>query len=172
MRPAQLQPEHFVSYPPLARQVAVRGVQVLRQLPLSFVPLLLREVIAYDWKFPAERNEVEAQFTFLSSLSQEQLRNVMGAFERLKLSPALEDVDWVASPGEFSERLSAHLWTTDQVASFRNAAVEFLSAVRAAVPPPRPAVPHLGIVVLGQGVTENGYPLFRKLGRAARTLPG
>ena len=46
-----------------------RGLEVLRQLPLSFVPLLLGEVIAYDSKFPAERQEVDAQFTFMSALS-------------------------------------------------------------------------------------------------------
>lgn len=150
-------------YPPLARRVATRGLEVLRQLPLSFVPLLLREVIAYDWKFPAERQEVDAQFTYMSSLSPEQLEQVMAAFERLILSPALEEVDWVRSPDEFSERLAAHLWTTGQIATFRTAAVEFLDAVRAAIPPPGPVIPRLGIVVLGQGVTKNRYPLFRKL---------
>jgi hypothetical protein len=163
MRPAQLEPDHFVTYPPLARRVAIRGLDVLRRLPLSFVPLLLREVIAYDWKFPAERQEVDAQFAYLGSLSPEQLEQVMAGFERLTLSPALEEVDWVRSPSEFSERLSAHLWTTHQVATFRTAAVEFLKAVRAAIPPPGPAIPRLGIVVLGQGVTEHGFPLFRKL---------
>jgi hypothetical protein len=163
MRPAELQPEHFATYPPLGRQVATRGVAVLRQLPLSFLPLLLREVIAYDWKFPAERHEVDAQFTFLASLSREQLGKAMAAFGRLKLSPALEDVDWVSAPGEFSERLSAHLWTTGQVAPFRSAAVEFLDAVRTAIPPPGPLIPRLGIVILGRGTTKSGYPLFRKL---------
>ena len=163
MRPAQLTPEHFATYPPLARRVATGGLEVLRRLPLSFVPLLLREVIAYDWKFPAEREEVDAQFTYMSSLSAEQLRQVMTPFARLTLAPAVEDMDWVRSPGEFSERLSAHLWTTNQVAPFRTAAIEFLNAVRAAIPPPGPAIPRLGIVVLGQGATENGYRLFRKL---------
>jgi hypothetical protein len=163
MTPAQLTAEHFASYPPLARQVATGGLEILRRLPLSFVPLLLREVIAYDWKFPAEREEVDAQFTYMSSLPQTQLREVMTGFERLTLSPELEHVDWVRSPGEFSERLSAHLWTTGQVAAFRSAAVDFLGTVRAAIPPPRPAVPRLSIVVIGQGVAETRYRLFRKL---------
>ena len=65
-------------------------------------------------------------------------KQVMARFERLSLSPALEQVDWVRAPGEFSEQLSAHLWTTAQVADFRVAAVEFLNSVRAAIPPPLP----------------------------------
>jgi hypothetical protein len=163
MQPAQLTPEHFVTYPPLARRVAVRGLEVLRQLPLAFVPLLLSEVIAYDSKFPAERQEVDAQFAFMSRLTPQQLTQVMARFERLRLSPALEEVDWVRSPAEFSERLSAHLWTTSQVGDFRTAAVEFLNAVRAAIPPPNPVIPRLSIVVIGQGVTENSHRLFGKL---------
>ena len=74
MQPSQLTAEHFVAYPPLARQVAIRGLDVLRRLPLSFVPLLLGEVIAYDSKFPAERQEVDAQFAFMSGLSPSRLK--------------------------------------------------------------------------------------------------
>jgi hypothetical protein len=163
MQPAQLTPEHFLTYPPLAREVAVRNLDILRQLPLGFVPLLLGEVIAYDSKFPAERQEVDAQFAFMNGLPVQRRSDVMAQFARLRLSPALEEVDWVRNPGEFSERLSAHLWTTGQVADFRTAAVEFLERVRAAVPPPPPIIPRLSVVILGQGVTSNSYPLFRKL---------
>ena len=163
MQPSQLTAEHFVAYPPLARQVAIRGLDVLRRLPLSFVPLLLGEVIAYDSKFPAERQEVDAQFAFMSGLSPSRQKEVMARFERLTLARELEEVDWVGRPGEFSERLSAHLWTTSQIADFRAAAVEFLNAVRSAIPPPKPAAPRLTIVVIGRDAKENGYPLFRKL---------
>jgi hypothetical protein len=163
MQPAQLEPEHFATYPPLAREVAIGALDVLRALPLSFVPLLLGEVIAYDSKFPAERQEVDAQFTYVRSLSPQQRRQVMAGFERLTLAPALEEIDWVKTPGEFSERLSAHLWTSQQIATFRTAAVEFLNTVRAHIPPPAPVVPRLSVVILGQGVSKNAYPLFRKL---------
>lgn len=163
MQPAQLEPEHFATYPPLARQVAIRGLDTLRQLPLSFVPLLLSEVIAYDSKFPAERHEVDAQFAFMSSLSVQRRADVMARFRRLTLSASLAEVDWVRNPGDFSERLSAHLWTTGQIAEFRTAAVEFLNAVRAAIPPAGPAIPRVSVVVLGQGVMANTHPLFRKL---------
>ena len=163
MQPAQLEPEHFATYPPLARQVAIEGLDVLRALPLSFVPLLLGEVIAYDSKFPAERQEVDAQFVYVRSLSPQQRSQLMAGFERLVLAPELQEVDWVNAPGEFSERLSAHLWTSQQIATFRTAAVEFLGAVRAHIPPPAPVVPRVSVVILGQGVTKNAYPLFRKL---------
>jgi hypothetical protein len=163
MQPAQLQPEHFATYSPLAREVAVEGLDVLRALPLSFVPLLLGEVIAYDSKFPAERREVDAQFTHVRSLSPAGRRQIMAGFEKLILPPELEQIDWVKTPGEFSERLSAHLWTSQQIDIFRAAAIAFLDAVRAHIPPPAPIAPRLTVVMLGQGVERNDYPLFRRL---------
>jgi hypothetical protein len=163
MQPAQLNPEDFSSYPPLGQEVAVRGIGVLRRLPLSYVPLLLREVIAYDWRFPPERQEVDAQFSFLVGLSPERMQQVMRGFAALQLSPEMERIDWVNSPGDFSEHLSAELWATGQIAAFRSAAIEFLNTVHADFPPSRPDIPRLGIVVLGEGVGQNSYRLFRKL---------
>jgi hypothetical protein len=163
MQPAQLEAEHFATSPPRARPVAIEGLDVLRSLPLSFVPLLLGEVIAYDSKFPADRQEVDAQFVYVRALSPQQQSELMAGFERLVLAPELQEVDWVNTPGEFSERLSAHLWTSQQIATFRTAAVEFLNAVRAQIPPPAPVIPRLSLVILGQGVEKNAYPLFRKL---------
>lgn len=163
MLPPQLNAGHFASYPPLAAAVAVRHLELLRRLPLSFVPLLLQEVIEYDWKFPAERQEVDAQFVFLGGLSRERFAATLAAFGRLTLSPDLERLDWPRTPGAFSERLSAHLWATGQIAAFRAAATDLLDAVRAALPPPPPAIPRVGIAVVGQGVAERRTPLFRKL---------
>lgn len=163
MQPAALQPDHFIGYPPTARKVALDNLDLLRRLPLAFVPLLLGEVIVYDSRFPAEQREVDIQFRYLRSLSPDQFTETMAGFARLSLSTDLELVDWVRIPGEFSERLSAHLWTTGQIAPFRSAAVEFLNRVRAAIPPPEPAIPRLAIVAIGRGVGENRYRLFRKL---------
>jgi hypothetical protein len=163
MQPAQLKPEYFSSYPPLGREVAVRGIDLLRQLPLSFVPLLLKEVVAYDWNFPPERQEVDAQFSYLGGLSHQQLQGAMRHFASLQLSPEMERIDWVNSPLDFSEQLSAQLWTTGQISAFRSAAVELLNSVHAAVPPPIPEIPRRVLVVFGEGVSENSYRLFRKL---------
>ena len=69
MLPHDLKAEQFSGYPPEARKLAVSNIETLRQLPLSFLPNLLREVIEYDFKFPAERAEVSrelaaAEFSF------------------------------------------------------------------------------------------------------------
>ena len=163
MVPDQLQPEQFRSYPAQARQLAIIHIALLRRLPVSFVPLLLREVILYDWKFPPERKEIDRQFAYLSGLSTEQLRQTMAAFAQLRISPELEKLDWVSSPSRFSEQLSTYLWTSQQIDAFRSAAIKYVQEYTQGMPQESLAIPRLGIVIVGQGLTDNNYPLFRKL---------
>jgi hypothetical protein len=163
MRSRDLTAESFRKYPPQAQQVAVSQLTLMQDLPDAFVPLLLRELIAYDWRFPAERNDIHRQFAYLRALAPEQRKQTLTAFELLRLSHELERFDWVNQPLQYSERLSAHLWATHQIDGFSKAAADYVNRVDAAEPVPPPAVPRLGIVVIGQGVSSNAYPLFRKL---------
>ena len=163
MSPDQLKAEHFNGYPPEARALAVENVQLLRQLPLSFLPLFLRELIVYDWKFPAERKELNAQLTYMAGLTREQLRQLMTPFFELRIAKELEQVDWVNAPREFSEQLTAHLWATHQMDAFRAAAITFGQKTDAVTLPQPPPIPRLGIVLIGRGVAESQHPLFRKL---------
>jgi hypothetical protein len=125
--------------------------------------LVLRELIAWDWKFPAERKELNTQFTFLNSASQQQRAAIFGPFAQLQLSARFESMDWVNAPAAFSEQLSAHLWATHQIDIFRRAATHFFDEVAAAIPDEQPAVHRVAFVSLGEGVQTNNYTLFRRL---------
>jgi hypothetical protein len=162
--PTQLTPDSFAQYPPEARALATQNLALLRRLPLAFLPLLLRELIVYDWKFPAERAEVNRQFRYLGALSGAQFQNVTAAFTRLTLTAQLEQTDWVNNPAIFSEQLSAHLWATHQIDSFTAAAVEYMKQATASAPDAPLATHRLGVAIVGQGVARNDtYRLFRKL---------
>lgn len=163
MTPDQLQPEQFKAYPPEAKLVVTSHLPLLRELPTSYVALLLREAIAYDWKFPAERAAIDSQLSFLSKATPDQIKQYMAGFAAIKLSNELARADWVNAPLPFSEQLSAHLWATHQIDSFHAAATAFVHQVDISSPPPPPPAPRLSIVVIGRGVTANNYPLFRKL---------
>ena len=163
MLPLDLKPDTFKGYPPEARKLVANYVGALRRLPLSFVPSLLREVIDYDFKFPAERKAVEKELANLSSLSAEQVKDWFQGFAQIDLSSKLERLDWVNGPAQFVEQLSAQLWTTHQQDQFRKAALDYADRLHAAVPEERPLVPRLGITVIGRGVTAYDEPLFRKL---------
>jgi hypothetical protein len=163
MLPGDLKPEQFTGYPPKARKLVLAHLGTLQQLPLSFVPSLLRELIDYDFKFPAERTSIDHELATLSSLSPAQLKEWFQAFSQLSLSSKLEKFDWVNQPAQFVEQLSAHLWTTHQLNGFREAAIAYGNRVRAAAPPEPAAIPPLGIAVIGQGVQSYDQPLFRNL---------
>jgi hypothetical protein len=161
--PQRLTPSSFDRYPPLARQAALDHIDLLREMPTPFVALLLRELINWDWKFPAERKELDRQFLYLRSISPEQRKLLFTPFANLKLSQQLEATDWVNAPAAFSEQLSSHLWATHQIDFFHTAAVDFFAKVTAAVPDKPPPINRLTVVTFGQGVQANKYPLFRKL---------
>ncbi len=163
MLPDQLTPVSFTAYPPEAKQLAIKQIALLQRLPLAFLPLLLRELIVYDWKFPSERADLDRQFTYLGNLRAGQFQSTMSAFTQLKLSRELEKTDWVNSPTIFSEQLSAQLWATHQIDTFRVAAVDYVQKVSASAPDPVLPTHRLGIAVIGLGVANNDYRLFRKL---------
>ena len=163
MLPRDLKPEQFAGYPPEARKLVTSYLATLQQLPISFAPGLLRELVDYDFKFPAERIAHEKELAKLSSLSAGALKEWVQEFAEIRLSPQLEAFDWVKAPAQFVEQLSAHLWSTHQLDAFRQAANDYADRLRAAVSPELPPVPRLGIAVIGQGVASYDEPLFRKL---------
>jgi hypothetical protein len=163
MLPHDLKAEQFAGYPPQARKLAVAHLDALQQLPLSFVPSLLREVIDYDFKFPTERLAIDRELANLSSLSPAGVKDWFQAFSQLTLSSKLEHFDWINQPAQFVEQLSAHLWTTHQLDGFRKAAIAYGERLQSAVPPEPIPVRRLGIAVIGQGVASYDAPLFRNL---------
>ncbi len=134
MLPRDLQPANFAAYPPEARKVIESHLDVLRQLPLSFVPSLLREAIDYDYKFPAERSAIDRELAYLASLSPGQLRDRFQAFSRVSLSATLEQFDWINLPAQFVEKESAYLWTTHQLDAFSKAATDYGAQLESATP--------------------------------------
>src|ERR1700730_3154635 len=156
----QIHVEQFSSYPPQAKRIATGNIALLQQLPMTFLPLLLREIIVYDWKFPAERDEIDRQIRYLGSLTGAQLSNTMSSFAKLKLSADLEGMNWIDAPVRFSERLSAYLWATHQIDDFGRAAEELIRVFNPDVPEAPVPVPRLGIAVIAQEISRSNYPLF------------
>jgi len=163
MLPRDLKAAQFSGYPTEAQKVVVHYLPTLQQLPLSFLPGLLRELIEYDFKFPAERKARERELEQISSLSAEQRIAWFQGFAQIQLSAQLEEFDWAKAPAQFVERLSAHLWSTHQLDAFRQASTDYADRLRAAVPPESPQVPRLGITIIGQGVPSYDEAVFRKL---------
>jgi hypothetical protein len=163
MLPRDLTAEQFAGYPPEARKLAVAYLDTLRQLPLSLLPALLREVIDYDYKFPAERHAIAGEFATLADLSPAQMKDWFQAFSQITLSAKLEQFNWVAQPAQFVEQQSAYLWSTHQLDAFRKAATDYGDRIQSAIPPQPLPINRLGIAIIGQGVDTSDATLFRNL---------
>ncbi len=163
MLPANLTIDSFAAYPPLSRGLVATHQSALRRIPLTFLPSLLREVIEYDYKFPAERASLEKELRYLSSLSIVELDRLFAPFSAIPLSEQLLKFDWINHPSQFLEQQSAYLWSTHQVDAFRKAATDYGDHLQSVLPPERLAAQRLGISIIGQGVTTYDAPLFRYL---------
>ena len=166
MTPDQLTAASFSSYPPQARQFAVAHLALLQQLPIAVAPAFLREIIVFDWRFPAERHTFERQCMWLESLAPEQRARLLAPFQQISMPAKLAAKDWVGSPQPFLEELTAYLWSSSQIDTYRRAAQALL-----AVPlDETPQKDRLVIVVVGKDATAPSPQLFRKLSPHGVTL--
>jgi hypothetical protein len=163
MLPRNLQPENFTAYPPEAKKLVLDHIQAIRQLPLTFLPSLLREVIEYDFKFPAERAAIDVELSTIDALSPSQAKEWFQLFQSISISSKLENFDWINSPAQFVEQQSAYLWSTHQLDAFRKAATDYGARLQATVVQKPLATRRLGIAIIGQGVSDYNEPLFRNL---------
>lgn len=171
MTSAHLTAESFASYPPQARSLAVQRLSLLRKLPVPFSALLMRQVIAYDWLFPAERKTIDDQFAWLASLSDPDLQRSLHGFDFPALVSGLHEQDWVKRPAEFLQEFTAALWSSHQIDAFRADAEKYAADWRNAFPEPDPPAPRLAIVVLGHELRAPDYRLFRKLAPHGVSIP-
>ena len=167
MTPAQLSVDSFKAYLPKARHLAVSSVGLLRQLPLGFTPFLLKEIINADYKFPKELQELEDQLAYLNAMPTDRRKTEMQPFANLKLNSALEAYDWINSPGQFLEQLSAHMWATKQMDGFRKASEAYVGKFHASLKPAPLDTARVAVIVIGQGVsgTMPAYSPFLRLKR-------
>ncbi len=158
-----IEPGDLAGYPPQARALAVKHLALLQTLPPVFGALFLSEVIGYDWRFPAERADIERQLTFLEAMDEVQLTAAMAGFAELPLSAALQQRRWAPAPAEFVEKLTAYLWSVHAMDRFRAVATEYQKELFAAQPEPIPRIPRLCVVVIGKGAPPGAVKLFQKL---------
>ena len=163
MTPPALRAKDFDSYPPEARKLTVENLHTLQQIPAAYLVVVLRELVTYDWKLPAERERVSQELTYLGTLPPDELAVLMRQFAALDVSKSTEHENWVAAPSATLEKMTAGLWSMHQMDAFRQAAEDYFKTLSANVPERMPSQSRLGMVVIGQEVTSAEVPLFRKL---------
>lgn len=160
--PGELRAESFGRYPPQARSFAVANLPVLQRMPLILIALVLRQAIQYDWCFPREREQLSRQFDLLGRMDAASFDTLMAPFSAIQLSPELRGIDWVNQPQQFSEQLTAYLWSQHQIDRYHEAAQEYQQYLHKTVEEPA-AIPRWTLVAIGKGTQKTELPLFRRL---------
>jgi len=163
MHPRDLRAETFAKYPPQGRSLATANLRVLKRMPLILLSPMLRQIVRYDWSFPAEREQLLLQLKFLDRLDGASFDALMSPFSVIPLSSQLIEIDWVGHPQRFSEQLTAYLWSENQIDNYHKTAQEYQQRLQEASHPEPPAVPRWTIVVVGRGSQPIEQPLFRRL---------
>jgi hypothetical protein len=163
MEPRDLKPESFSQYPPGAQKLAAANLGVLRAMPLALLPLVLRQLVRYDWSFPAEQQQLKSQFDWLKQRDAAALLAVMASFSAIPLSSKLRRGDWLNNPQRFSQQMTAELWSTNSIDAYHAAAQKYQQDLDRAFDPAVPGIPRLTIVVVGRNTQPDRMVLFRKL---------
>lgn len=104
------------SAPIVAQQLLLQG------LPVSLAAVLMQQISRADRLFPAERRELDRTLKSLVPPRSQTAAETIDAFARLRLSPELQRFDWHSDPAGFVDRMTAELWSTGQIGTFRDAA--------------------------------------------------
>jgi hypothetical protein len=163
MRPGDLRAESFATYPPQARALAVGHLDALKRMPLVLLVVVLRQVIQYDWSFPAERDQLQRQLQLLNRMDASTVNSLMADFAAIPLADELAKTDWVSHPQQLSERLTAYLWAQHLSDKYHAAVQAYQQYLQKALPQPAPITPRWTIVVIGRGSQQPQRPLFRHL---------
>lgn len=165
MRPEELSAASFSNYPTQARAVAAENLAVLQRIPMALLPLILRQLIDYDWLFPPEQRTLTGQLKWTGALAPADFDKLMAPFAAISLPAELIGSDWVNQPKHFSEQLTAVLWLRHQIDAFHGAARAYEQGLQAATAAEPQATPRYTLVVIGDGVKSTDLNLYRKLRR-------
>jgi hypothetical protein len=163
MHPRDLRVGSFAKYPLQGQSLAVANLQILKRMPLVLLSLILRQMIQYDWSFPAEREQLLLQFKFFAHLDATSFDAFVSPFSSIPLSNELIEIDWINHPQRFGEQLTAYLWEQHQIDNYHKTAREYQQRLQTTIHPMPPAVPRWTIVVVGRGSQQIDRPLFRRL---------
>jgi hypothetical protein len=163
MEAHDLKAENFARYAPGGRSFAAGHIELLRRVPLPLLPLLLLQIQRYDVAFPAERARLSAEMSALEAMNEATFDNLMRPFAALDLSTDLKRMDWVNRPQQFTERLTAWLWSQNRIDLYHAAAESYQQQLEPLSPAPEPPTARWTLLLLGHGISHSEAPLFRKL---------
>lgn len=139
-------------------------LKLIESLPVPLAAMMMQQLARASKLFPAERRELDRSLQALMPPRKDGAEQGVQMFATIRLSPELQHLDWRSDPMVFVEKMTAELWSSGQIGTFRDAA-KLLAPTSAAEPEsPKPA-PRFVAVVFDRSLRASGSTpfLFRKL---------
>jgi hypothetical protein len=163
MRSQDLTARSFEKYSQVARTVAKQHLEQLKQLPVPLLVSFLAEIIIWERKFPAERDQLTQRLEAIEKLPGTQLHQLLRPFSELSLPPNLDSLDWLNAPAVFLQQLTAYLWSSRKIDEYRAAAQSLMDALTPYIQLPEAQIQRLAVIIGGPELVAAGYPLFTHL---------
>lgn len=140
-------------------------MRLLESLPVPLAAVMMQQMVRADRLFPVERNSLDRTLKRFVPPRTPSAEQSLQAFAALKLSSDLQRLDWRTDPAGFVEKMTAELWSTGQIESFRDAAKLLATPVAAEELEEAKPVSRFTVVVLDRRLraAESMPVLFRKL---------
>lgn len=96
--------------------------RLLESLPIPLAAVMMQQLARAASLFPAEKRELDRTLQSLTPPRPGNAKRAVEMFATLRLSPELERLDWRSDAAGFVDRMTAELWSTGQIGTFREAA--------------------------------------------------
>ncbi len=103
----------------------------LRKLPPPLAALLLQQANRYEVMFPREQRELTATLDRLRPPRDTDAEQALQSFRALHVPADLRLPNWETEPAIFAEAFTAAMWSSGQIAAFRDAARRIVPAENA-----------------------------------------
>ncbi len=163
MTPEALDTHSFDRYSSSAKAIALRYLPELKRLPIAVLASFLDQIIAWDWKFPAERTQLTNQLDAFAALPLVESNDLLAEFSQITLPAELTKLDCVNAPGVLLQRLTAYLWSSQQIDRYRTAATVLIDRLSMPDAAPESMGRRLVIMTLSDELAAEGFPVFVKL---------
>ena len=145
--------------------ISAAQLRLLEALPVPLAAVMMQQISRASRLFPAERSDLDRALQSLAPPRAQPAEQSVQAFATLRLSSDLLHLDWRSDPAGFVEKMTAELWSTGQIGTFRDAARLLATPVSAAEPGDAKPASRFAVIVLDRRLrTSLDTPvLFRKL---------
>ena len=96
--------------------------RLLESLPVPLAAVMMQQIARAGSLFPAEKRELDRTLQSLTPPRPDNPKRAVEMFATLRLSLELQRLDWRSDAAGFVDKMTAELWSTGQIGTFREAA--------------------------------------------------